>query len=251
MQQALALNQIYHMPAEQMFLLLPMLADLIIADPPYGIGYRASFRGRMPVERNGQYATVRAPRRAIGTFDDRSIDTSWIPLAYEALKPGGAMYLFTRWDVMPFWYSAVRAAGFTVPQRLIWDKRLFGQGDLRYFGSQVEDILFCVKGVHRLRWDKRQGNLWAIGKGNVMSQDGGGRHPTQKPTALFKQILALSSDIGDLIIDPFSGSGAACRAARLYGRNFIGSDIDPEFVSKANLWIKSKPVQQPMKGIHV
>lgn len=251
MMKPLALNQIYNMPAQEMLIRLPREADLIFADPPWNIGYRSTRMGKMPVERKGVYAKVRAPRKPLEQFNDRALDTSWISAAYDALKPGGAMYLFTRWDVLYLWHQAALKAGFKVPQRIVWDKRLWGPGNLKYFGSQTEDVLFCVKGKHCLRWEKRQGNVWPIGKGNVMSQDGGGRHPTQKPTALFKQMLQLSSDVGDLVIDPFSGSGAACYAAREYGRDFIGSDISQTFVEAANIWIKSKPVQRVMKGIHV
>lgn len=239
------LNRIHNCHALDLFNSLQEKASLIVADPPYGIGYKTSQMGMMPVERGGQFAKTRKPRKQLEHFKDDVIDTSWIAPAYVALKDGGAMYLFTRWDVLHHWHTAAQQAGFKVVQRIVWDKCLFGTGNLDYYGSQTEDILVCVKGDHVLRYAKREGNVWVIGKGNTMSQDGGGKHPTQKPTRLFRKIISYSSDKGDLIIDPFSGSGAACKAAQALGRRFVGCDISPTFAAAAQEWT-SQPYTQPM-----
>lgn len=238
------LNRVHNMPCIEMFAGLEEQASLIIADPPYGIKYKS---GRKEARSTGiqEYqgkAVVDKDRKEIEFFDDGTIDTSWIQSTFHALKDDGAMYVFTRWDVLHTWYAAILDAGFKVSQRIVWNKGHWGSGDLRYYGSMTEDILFCVKDVHHLRWDMREGNIWKVHAQGLITQDlseeGGYRHPTQKPTRLFQKIIQYSSDPNDLILDPFSGSGAACIAAQRLHRRFVGSDISPTFTAAANAWIE-------------
>jgi site-specific DNA-methyltransferase (adenine-specific) len=231
------LNRIHNCTAIDLFNSLQEKASLIVADPPYGIGYHDTQMGKTPTMKRGAYLERDKPRdHQPEQFDDSKIDTSWIKPAFESLAEGGAMYMFTRWDVMHEWHTAALEAGFKVPQCIVWDKCHFGAGNLDYYGSQTEFILFCIKGKHVLRWSKREGNMWRIGRGRVTGKDGGGRHPTQKPRDIFKQIIVRSSVTGDLVIDPFSGSGAACKAAQALGRRFIGCDIMPKFAAAAQAW---------------
>lgn len=222
-------------------------AALIVADPPYGIGYKSGFNIRKPPMRQ-QNRNVGERRETPRTFEgDKVIDTAWISSAFDSLKDGGCMYLFTRWDVLHHWYEAATEAGFKVAQCITWDKCHWGAGDLKYYGPQTENILFCIKGKHQLRWEKRSGNVFRFAMSTMMTRDGGGRHPTQKPVDLFTKIITYSSDVNDLVVDPFTGSGAACVAAQRLHRRFVGCDISPTFASAAQAWIeKTAPHTLPM-----
>lgn len=238
------LNRIHNMPCLEMFAGLEEQASLIIADPPYGIKYKSNHKEArsMGLQEYKKKTVTKKDRKDIELFDDGTIDVSWMECAYQSLKNNGALYLFTRWDVLHHWNEALLDSGFKVVQRLVWNKGHWGAGDLRYYGSQTEDILFCVKDVHTLRWDMREGNVWKVhAQGLItmdLSEEGGYRHPTQKPTRLFQKIISYSSDPNDLILDPFSGSGAACIAAQRLHRRFVGCDISPTFASAANLWLE-------------
>lgn len=240
------LNRIHNCTAIDMLTSLEEKAALIIADPPYGIKYKSSRKIRKPPM--GQNRNIGPSRVSPHKFEgDKIIDTSWLDHAYAALKDGGAMYLFTRWDVLFRWRKAARKAGFKIVQCLVWDKCHWGMGDLDHYGSQTENILYCVKGKHKLRWDKREGNMLRFAMSTMMTLDGGGRHPTQKPIALFKKIITYSSDTNDLVVDPFTGSGAACVAAQRLNRRFIGGDISADFASAAQAWIEgTAPHTLPM-----
>lgn len=242
------LNRIHNTTANELLTSLAEKAALIIADPPYGIGYRSSWTEKMVGSRDHRKAKKRIPRtHTPAAFDDSTIDPSWLKPAYDCLAETGALYLFTRWDVMGRWKDAIEGAGFKVVQRIVWDKAMWTAGNLSYFGSQTEDILFCVKGKHALQWDQRQGNVWRIGRGRVTGKDGGNRHTTQKPVDLFTKIITLSSNAGDLVIDPFTGSGAACIAAQRLHRRFVGCDINPAFATAAQKWVeKTAPHSLPM-----
>jgi len=213
-----AMDTVHHCSALTLLRRLPDASiGLIATDPPYGIGYKASWKTTN---------SRKQARRAAETFGKDVFQDDWIPDAFRVLKHGAALYLFTRWDVIHQWKIALEKAGFDVVQCVVWDKLNWGSGDLRYFGSQTEYVLFCVKGEHRLRWDKRQGNMWRLTKLDVINHEGNEDNPTQKPERLMRRIIELSSDPGDTVLDCFCGSGTTGAAARALGRRYILCDRD-------------------------
>ena len=198
--------------------------DLIVADPPYGIGY-ASSRTTRP---DG------TPRVKDASFGKDEFDDEWIPEAIRILRDGGALYMFTRWDVLHQWKASLETTGLKVVQRIIWNKCHWKMGDLRYFGSQTEDILFCRKGDHQLRWPKRSGNIWSSSSSSAYLPEGQWNHPTQKAEYIINKMIALSSDPGDLVADFHMGSGTTAVAALKLGRHFYGCDINPKYVKIAS-----------------
>jgi site-specific DNA-methyltransferase (adenine-specific) len=206
--------------------------DLIVTDPPYGIGYASS-----RTTRNGG-----GPRKSRASFGQDVFNAEWLLDAARMLKDGGALYLCTRWDVIHLWRKAIEDAGLSVAQRLVWDKSHWGMGDLRYFGSQIEDVLFAVKGEHRLLWDKRQGNVWKVWRGEVW-RDGFCDHPTQKPVALMQKAVELSCPVGGVVLDPFMGSGTTGVACLQTGRRFIGIELDAAYFEIARQRLEAASAQ--------
>jgi DNA modification methylase len=202
--------QLWHGRAEDV---LPMLdaasVDLVLTDPPYGIGYASSWTTQL----GG------TPRKHEASFGADEVCLDWIPAAAAALRDNAAAYVFTRWDVLDTWKSAIEDAGLKVVQRLVWDKAHFKMGDLRYYGSQLEDILFCVKGTPPLFWNKRQGNLYRFSSGYL--PEGQLDHPTQKPLRLIKTFIEHATRPGDLVLDPFGGSGTTAAACKEMGRRCV------------------------------
>lgn len=242
------LNTVECMPAKNLLSQLETgCAALIIADPPYGIGYQSGEKLRTPKRQNRKDGRrdVASERRSETTFGADVFDSTWIPEAYRALNENGALYLCTRWDVAHDWKAALEDAGFNVVQRIVWDKAHWGMGNLKYFGSQTEDILFAIKGDHQLKWAKRQGNVWRIGRGRVTGKDGGGRHPTQKPVDLFTRMIGFSALPGDLVVDPFCGSGSALVAAQRAKCHFVGCDIEVRYVEAAREWLQEERQSKP------
>ncbi len=206
--------------------------DLIVTDPPYGIGYASSWKTR---KGGGKRVTS-------GTFGRDVFDATWLPQAARVLKTGGALYMFTRWDVAQRWRLAIDRAGLKTVQRIVWNKAHWKMGDLRYYGSQTEDILFARKGAHCLRWSQRQGNVWYTA--DAVYLDGYHGHPTQKPIELLKHPILYSSDPGDLVLDPFMGSGSTAVSAMRLGRDYIGCDLSAEYVAMAQARLQtSDPFQ--------
>jgi len=198
--------------------------DLVVTDPPYGIGYKSGWQEAWSGEK----------RKVDDAFGADILDTSCCGGMAKVLSSGGAIYLLTRWDVINSWAAALDESGITVVQRIVWDKVVWGMGDLRYFGSQAEDILFGRKGDHRLNWKQREGNIWRVWKAEMWNYPGGhSGHPTEKPIGLIQRAVEASSNPGDLIFDPFIGSGTTAVVADRLGRKFFGCDINPDYVEMA------------------
>jgi site-specific DNA-methyltransferase (adenine-specific) len=124
---------------------------------------------------------------------------------------------------MARWNEALLAAGATVKTPIVWDKGNHTAGDLvGDYGCQVELILFAHKGRHVLR-EGRPANLWRV------PRDPAGGHPTPKPVSLMARCIIHSTDRGDIVLDPFMGSGSTGVAAVENARHFIGIEIEPKY----------------------
>lgn len=215
---------------------LPTLprVDAILTDPPYGIEYVSSWRKRGPTE--------------MLTADDAAPVDVIMAMA-NILNEGGAMYLATRFDVAAQWNRAVREAGLTLKTPIFWDKGNHTSGDLDGdFGAQVEIFIFAHKGRHKLR-GPRLANLWRI------PRDPAGEHPTPKPVALMERMVGCSTDRGNIVLDPFMGSGSTGVAAVKTGRKFFGVEIEPRYfdiacrriadaVSRPDMFVERKTPKQ-------
>jgi site-specific DNA-methyltransferase (adenine-specific) len=197
--------------------------DAIITDPPYGISYQSAWR----TDTNGN-ARKSSPSFGVDKFDPR-----WLDGAYRIARDDACLYFFTRWDVMGDWKKVAEAAGWHVVQRLIWDKCHWAMGDLRYYGAQTEDVLFCRKGMPVLQWEKRRGDMYRL-PSRVCLPEGKYDHPTQKPEVLMAQFIRDASRDAALIFDPFLGSGTTAVAALKTGRHFHGCDISQAYIDIAN-----------------
>jgi DNA modification methylase len=189
---------------------------LIIADPPYGIAYHSNHYK----EKNPHAPVTNDWNFQIGAF---------IQQCERALADAGALYLFSRWDVYPLWLPYITTSKLTLKTKIVWMKNNWSAGDLNgSFGNQYEEILFIAKGRHLIR-GRRWPNIWPFDRISPTKM----LHPTQKPVDLIRRAIASSSDIGDLVVDPFAGSGSTGKAAHLEKRAFLLGDIDPKMVNIA------------------
>ena len=186
-----------------------LTCDLVLTDPPYGIGYITERR-----------YVANAPPMLAGD-DAPPVDT--VPLMLSGLGDGGAIYLCTRFDVAELWRRALMDAGVVVKTPIVWDKTNHTAGDLDGdYGCQTELVLFAHKGRHKLR-DGRDTNLWRIPRPVF------GEHPTPKPVDLMARAIRNSSDFGNVVLDPFMGSGTTGVACAKLGRCFIGIETDERY----------------------
>lgn len=173
--------------------------DLLLADPPYGIRYEV----KPQVLGHGHRRRLRGGKPPIvgddGPFDPRPL------LHFPKLILWGAN-----------WYadSLPRSGGW-----LIWDKTGGGRGPVNNFADAEMAWTNVTSQPHIFR------HLW---KGLVRDSEAGHStlHATQKPVALMEWIIAKWTNPGDLILDPYMGSGPVLKAAKNMGRRAIGIDIE-------------------------
>jgi adenine-specific DNA-methyltransferase len=197
--------------------------DAIMTDPPYGIGY--DNRDQSPGGKTS--ARKSATKVDWETIPgDEAPDGAWLAEAFRVMKNGAALYLCTRWDVEPEWRHLIVAAGFRLKQRLTWHKRAGGKGDHEgTWAPTCEDVLFATKGRHRL--NRRPSALLDIGCVPTWKYR---HHPHQKPVALPGAMIEASTRPGNVVLDPFAGSGTTLMACLKAGRRGIGIEIDPRFL---------------------
>lgn len=201
--------------------------DCIITDPPYG----ANFWSR-------RAETPEGKSRVAKIENDGNV-TDAIALFHEVMVPlvdhmdEGDIYVFTRWDIVDVWMDAVKALpGVQYKMLLIWQKGYPGMGDIdSNWGCGHELILYCKKGRREVAF--RRSGIIAVDKVHTT----GHIHPTEKPVPLLEQLINMSTKRGDLVVDPFSGSGSTAVAAQRTGRDAFGFELDERYIkpSRARL----------------
>jgi len=187
--------------------------DCIITDPPYGINYHSNrYKGKNP------------HKKIIG--DDKlsvPVNEFW-----RILKPTGCIFIFHSHKV-PLEDKRKK-------NTIIWVKNNHTAGNLKGdFGNQYESIAFIPKEEFKLK-SKRYSNVWYFDKvpPNKLL------HPSEKPIEIIKRMVECSTNEGALILDPFIGSGTTAVVCKQLNRNFIGFEIDQEYVDIANKRVYSE-----------
>lgn len=220
--------------------------DMIFADPPYNLS-------------NGGF-TVHAGKRvnvhkgdwdiSQGVAEDFDFHVRWINECYRVLKPDGTIWISGTYHSIYQCGYALQLLGLKILNDITWFKpnaspNLSG----RYFTASHETLLWArknPKGKHTFNYldmkngawhetdfikkeGKQMRSVWAIGTPRP-DEKKFGKHPTQKPMALLERIVIASSNEGDVILDPFTGSSTTGLAAAKYRRNFIGIDLDKNYL---------------------
>jgi DNA modification methylase len=184
--------------------------DLIITDPPYGDDIAYGWKSK-----------------TIKNNENPLINCSALINCYRLLKKDRSLYIFTNWRHYPFLTEFVlRYTKFSVRHVIVWKKHNFGLGWA--FRHQYELILVLEKG-------KPKYNLTDFS--NVQNADHINHsyetHPHEKPIDLIMKIIKHSSKEGDLVLDPFCGSGSVCVACKRMKRDWIGIELDKKYVKMA------------------
>jgi site-specific DNA-methyltransferase (adenine-specific) len=158
--------------------------------------------------------------------------------AFRVLRPDTHFYLFCDAETMFVAKPDAEKAGFRFWKPLVWDKRTIGMG--YHYRARYELILFFEKGKRRLN---------DLGVADVITAPRiRGGYPAEKPPEVSEVLVGQSSEPGEVVADPFMGSGSVGVAALRLGRRFVGNDINPDAVQLANqrlLELGSGQVQGP------
>jgi DNA modification methylase len=198
-----------------------------LTDPPYAISRKTGFAsvGENSVERF-------AVSMEFGQWDEQEIDISRFAVAaYRALKKSGTAIVF--YDVWKFnqLADAMTDAGFKQLRLIIWEKSnpVPLNSKRNYLSNSREVAVLGVKEGKATFHSEYDNGVYRY----PISHDGKRHHPTQKPLSLMIDLVKKHSDEGQLIVDPFFGSGTTALAAIQANRCFAGCDISEEYVSVA------------------
>lgn len=177
--------------------------DVIVADPPYGT--RTNQREQWMV---GEFANVMPI--ALGELHRVGVDDA-------------ALYLFTSWKHMADWVFRC-SPYFRMQNFLIWDKgRHSGTFGAYSWQFHWEGIFYGIKGPRKVR-DYQPDILRTNERPSL---------PMQKPVDVLQRLIRASSDVGQVVLDPFAGSGSTLVAAKREGRRAIGIEIDRRYCEMA------------------
>ncbi len=247
--------------------LRPQAFDLLFADPPYNLTKRfgqQEFKGR-------------------GQDEYELWLESWLSLCVPLLKSTASIYICGDWRSS----SAIQRVGskyFKLQNRITWEREK-GRGAKRNWKNSSEDVWFftvsdeftfnldAVKQRRRViapyrengmpkDWnesedgnfrDTHPSNIWTDITVPFWSMPENTDHPTQKPEKLLAKIILASTNGGDLILDPFAGSGTTAVVAKKLGRNFVAIESDEEYcllaAKRLELAEKDKSIQGFVNGV--
>lgn len=217
--------------------------DLIVADPPYNLG--KDYGNNLDLKAWHEY---------------EEFTRRWITEAVRILKPTGSIYIFmgvrfiaklfllmeesfhlsfNGWITWHYTQGMGRKVGFSPRHE-----------DILYF-TKTSDFVFNLDAVrvpqkyYRARNNMQganPGDVWQFSHVHYCSAERE-NHPTQKPEALLERVIKASSNLGDLVLDPFVGSGTTCKVAEVLGRRWIGIDINEEYIAMTERRLAEKTLE--------
>ena len=216
--------------------------DLIFADPPYFLsndGISCSGGKQVSVNK-GEWD------RDLGLEERHQFNREWIAAARRIMTLNGTIFISGTYHNIYSIGMALEQEGFKILNNITWQK-LNPPPNLacRCFTHSTETIIWArkdnKKAKHRFNYDlmkeinggKQMKDVWT-GALTPKGEKEFGKHPTQKPLYLLERIILAASDEGDLVLDPFVGSGTTCVAAKQLKRNSIGIDENRDYLDIAS-----------------
>jgi len=212
--------------------------DLVFADPPYFLsnGGITCHAGKMVSVNKGAWDKSRGPDA------NHEFNRAWLAAAQRVLKPNGSIWVSGTAHVIHSVGFAMQQLGFKLLNDISWVKPNPPPNlSCRYFTHATETLIWAAKNSksrhtfnYKLMKETNRGkqmkSVWEIRPPEVWEKKFG-KHPTQKPVALLERILLASSHEGDLVLDPFSGSGTTLLTAFRLRRHALGCELSTEFLS--------------------
>jgi len=205
--------------------------DLVVTDPPYNLSKDYGNNGDNLD--HGEYMIF---------------SRKWLSEAKRVLKPSGTIYLFMGVRYISYIYMILeQELGFHFNSWITWSYTQ-GIGKTKGFSPRHDDILMFTKNncfkynldsvrvpqkyyrsINNMR-GANPGNVWEFSHIHYC-QANRQNHPTQKPEALFERMILASSDEGDVVLDPFCGSGTALRVSQQLNRQGVGIEINEDYIA--------------------
>lgn len=220
--------------------------DAVFADPPYNLQLKGGLQ-------RPDHSHVDGVDDAWDKFEDfaayDAFTEAWLSGAKRALKPNGSLWVIGSYHNIFRVGAILQNLGYWILNDVIWVKsnpmpnfkgrRFTNAHETLIWAapSQTARPCFNYEAMKNLNEDKQMRSDWTLplctGRERLRGQDGEKVHPTQKPEALLYRVLMASTNPGDVVLDPFFGSGTTGAVAKLLGRRYIGIERDETYIGKA------------------
>ena len=219
--------------------------DMIFADPPYNLsnGGFTVHAGKMVSVHKGDWD------KSKGFQDDYTFHYRWLDACKRVLKPHGTLWVSGTYHSIYQCGHALQSLGYHILNDISWFKPNASPNlSCRFFTASHETIIWArkdKKAKHIFNYDLMKSgdwkedklkkptyqmrSVWSIGTPKP-DEKKFGKHPTQKPLDLLKRIVLASTNKGDIILDPFTGSSTTGIAATVHGRKFVGVDLEKQYL---------------------
>ena len=220
--------------------------DLIFADPPYNL----QLRGALHRPDNSQVDAVTDHWDQFASFAAYDQFTrDWLAAARRLLKPDGAIWVIGSYHNIFRVGAALQDAGYWILNDVIWrksnpmpnfkGKRLTNAHETMIWASKAETskYTFNYEALKTLNEGIQMRSDWVLpictGHERLKNEHGDKAHPTQKPESLLHRVLIGSTNPGDVVLDPFFGTGTTGAVAKMLGRRFIGIEREEAYRTAA------------------
>jgi modification methylase len=223
------------------------IADLVFADPPYNL----QLEGELRRPNNTKVDAVDDSWDQFASFEDYDRFTrEWLTAARRVLKDTGAIWVIGSYHNIFRVGSILQDIGFWIMNDVVWRKtnpmpnfrgrRFTNAHETLIWAAKSRDqksYTFNYEAMKALNEDLQMRSDWNLpicaGAERLKDETGSKAHPTQKPEALLHRALLASTHRGDLVLDPFFGTGTTGAVAKRLGRHFIGIERDQNYVRYA------------------
>ncbi len=236
----LSFNEIYNMDCLEGMKQLPdNCIDLVITDPPFAIDFKAKRSNYNRSQGNVLEGYHEIPKEKYFEFTFK-----WMRQVYNLLKESGSMFVFSGWNNLKDILNAIDEIGFITVNHIIW-KYQFGVVTQKKFVTSHYHCLYVCKNEKKRKFfpyarfgkgEKKEtgGSLHYQDKEDVWYikreyWNGDKKTPTKLPAELIRKILQYCSEEGDIILDPFLGSGQVAVVSKMLNRKYIGFEIVKEY----------------------
>ena len=226
--------------------------DLVFADPPYNLQLGGDLTRPDQSRVNG----VTDAWDRFDSFDAYDLFThQWLTECRRVLKDDGAIWVIGSYHNIYRVGTIIQDSGFWIQNDVVWLKtnpmpnfkgtRFQNAHETLIWAakSEASKVTFNYQALKTFNDDTQMRSDWTIplctGAERLKDKEGKKVHPTQKPEALLKRILLATTHPGDLVLDPFSGTGTTAAAAKVLGRNYLGIERDPIYAAASRNRLKA------------
>lgn len=232
--------------------------DLVIADPPYNLSKGSDWAWENDIDIEGfggEWDKTMENWDNMGIEEYAGFTHRWLSEVFRVLKPTGSLWTFGSYHNIGIVNLMYQKIGIEILNEIIWFKRnafpnlsgrrftashetllwghiggpdnreyTFNYEDMKSFPFQTDNINDANKQVR---------TVWDIPNNKSPEELEFGKHPTQKPLRVLERVVLSSSNEGDLCLAPFAGAGSECVSAKLNDRDYLGFEVESEYVELA------------------